>query len=98
MSTPSLGQEAATLIGQGAQEALIAGAPEVYVAQQAAAHAPSLLMMPLIMFSILIIIVSVILMSSMDSKIPGAMLMLFGFALSGGAFFVIERTETAKSR
>lgn len=80
---------------------MMIGAPEVGVpleiGKQLAPHAPTILMIPLVMFSILFIIIGIIVLSAAKSKTPGALLLLLGFLLGGGAFFVMYKTESKKN-
>lgn len=73
-------------------------APEVGIpmelGKQLAPHAPTVLMIPLVILSIIFIIVGIIVLSAANNKTPGALLMVLGFLLGGGAFFVMYRTES----
>jgi len=51
-------------------------------------------MIPLVILSIIFIIVGIIVLSTANNKTPGALLMVLGFLLGGGAFFVMYRTES----
>lgn len=84
------------------ESAFMAAAPEVgiplEVAKQAAPHLPTLVMVPLVMFAILFIIIGIIVVSAAQNKTPGVLLLVLGFLLGGGAFFVMYRTESAKHK
>lgn len=78
------------------------GAPEVGIplefGKQLAPHAPTILMIPLVMFAILFIIIGIIVFSTAKTKTPGALLMFLGLLLGGGAFFVMARVEGKKGK
>lgn len=65
------------------------------IAESLAPHAPTFLMMPLIGFSIFLILVGIIVFSTMSSKTPGAMIMMLGMLIGGGAYFIIGKTESS---
>jgi len=79
------------------EAALMVGAPEVgipmEIGKQLAPHASAILMMPLIALSILIIIIGISVFSTAKTKTPGAMLLMMGLLLGGGAFTVASRSE-----
>jgi len=75
----------------------MAAAPEVAIpaeiGKQLAPHAPTILMIPLVILSVICVIVGIIVLAAAQSKLPGAMLMLLGALLGGGAFLVMYRAE-----
>lgn len=82
------------------ESALMMGAPEVGIplelGKSLAPHAPTLLMIPLVVMSILFIIIGIIVLSAAKSKTPGALLLMLGFLLGGGAFLVMYKLESKK--
>jgi hypothetical protein len=81
---------------------MMAAAPEVgvpmEVAKQLAPHAPTLLMGLLVVLALIMIIIGVIIESAATNKTPGIMLMIVGFLLGGGAFFIMYRTESNRKK
>ncbi len=73
-------------------------APEVgiplEVGKQLAPHAPTILMIPLVILSILLIIIAIIVIAAAKNKVPGYLLLFLGFLTGGGAFFVMARSES----
>jgi hypothetical protein len=63
-----------------------------------APHAPTILMIPLVVMSVLLIIVGIIVLSAANNKMPGSLLLVLGFLLGGGAFFVMVKTEGGNAR
>jgi hypothetical protein len=89
-------------MSQAEEAGLIAAAPEVgiplEIGKELAPHAPTLLMIPLVIFSIICIIASIILLAAVKSKTPGALLLVLGLLLGSGAFLVVYKTESRKKR
>ena len=75
-------------------DTVMAANPELGIASAAAKHAPMLLMMPLIGFSILLILIAIIVISTAKSKTSGIMILMLGLMVGGGAFYVMERSES----
>jgi hypothetical protein len=79
----------------GLAETLVGVAvPEAGAAMVVEKHASSIMMMPFIAFSILLILIGIIVFSTASSKTPGALLLMFGLAVGGGAYYIMEKTET----
>ena len=82
------------------ESALMMGAPEVgipmEIGKQLAPHAPMVMMMPLVFVSIILIIVGIVVFSTAKAKAPGTMLLVLGFLLGGGTFFMMAKTENKK--
>jgi uncharacterized membrane-anchored protein len=82
------------------ESALMMGAPEVgipmEIGKQLAPHAPTIMMVPLVIFSIIFIIIGIIVFSAAKTKTPGIMLLMLGLLLGGGAFFVMVKSESKK--
>ena len=80
------------------EAALMMAAPEVGVpleiGKQLAPHAPAILMVPFVVFSVLLIIIGIIVVSVAANKTPGVLLLVLGMLLGGGAFFVMVRSES----
>lgn len=80
----------------------MAAAPEVgiplEIGKQLAPHAPTILMVPLVFAAILVIIIGIIVLAAAKSKTPGSILLVLGFLLGGGAFFVMYKTESHAGR
>jgi drug/metabolite transporter (DMT)-like permease len=90
-------------MAQLGETALMVGAPEVgipmEIGKQLAPHAPTILMIPLVAFSILLILIGIIVFSTdHTSKTPGALLLLLGFMVGGGAFLIMYKTESSKKK
>ncbi len=89
-------------MSQAEEAGLIAAAPEVgiplEIGKELAPHAPTLLMIPLVIFSIICIIASIIMLAALKSKTPGALLLVLGLLLGSGAFLVVYKTESRKKR
>lgn len=73
-------------------------APEVGVpvelAKHVAPHIPTLIMVPLVLFALILIIIGIIIVSSAQKKLAGTLLLFLGLLLGGGAFLVMYRTES----
>jgi len=80
-----------------ADSALMAANPEfgvpMEIGKQLAPHAPTILMIPLVVFAIVLIIIGVIIIAAAKTKTAGIILTVLGFMLGGGAFFIMYRTE-----
>lgn len=78
--------------------ALTLAAPEIAVPLAVAKglkHAPTLLMIPFVVVSILFILVGMLIFSfSKKHKAFGGILFVLGLLLGGGAFFVAYKTES----
>jgi hypothetical protein len=108
MATPPGGLNAAGLTGAagppGAADVAALGnaaamgiAPEFMIPLEIGKqHAPAILMMPLIVFSIIFAIAGIIAFSTAKSKASGVMLLVLGLLLGGGALAVVMKTETMK--
>ena len=76
-------------------------APEVgipmEIGKQLAPHAPTLMMIPLVILSVIFIIIGIIVFSTASTKTPGVMLLMLGLLLGGGAFFVMVKAEHKKN-
>ncbi len=76
----------------------MAAAPEVAIpaelGKQLAPHAPTILMIPLVIASVICVIVGIIVLAAAQSKLPGSLLVLLGLLLGGGAFLVMYRAES----
>lgn len=79
---------------------LMVAAPEVaipmMVGEKLLPHAPTILMIPLIIWSIIIIIIGIIVLATAKNKTPGTLITVLGFLLGAGAFLVISKTEGRK--
>jgi hypothetical protein len=82
-----LGQTAAMFTPEGAALA---------VGKELAPHAPTILMIPLVVLSIILIIIGIIVLSAAQSKTPGVLLLVLGFLLAGGAFVVMVKSQGKK--
>jgi hypothetical protein len=80
--------------------ALAAFAPEVgiplEVGKQLAPHAPTIVLVPVVVFSIILVIIAIIVISASQNKTPGYLLLALGFLTGGAAFFVMIRSESKK--
>ena len=72
--------------------------PEAAIGKQLAPHAPTIMMIPLVVFSIILIIVAIIVLSAAKNKTPGYLLLFLGFMVGAGAFFVMVKSEGKKSQ
>lgn len=85
-------------MGDSGDAALMMAAPEVGVpmeiGKQLAPHAPAIMMIPLVVFSVLLVIIGIIVVSVAANKTPGVLLLVLGMLLGGGAFFVMVRSES----
>ncbi len=74
--------------------------PEVALAKGATdvakAHAGTILMMPMISVSILLIILGIIVYSAASNKVPGVMILLLGGGIGFGAFHVMSKSESRR--
>mgnify|MGYP001615798319 FL=1 len=89
-------------MAQLSEAGFMMAAPEVglplEIGKQLAPHAPTILMIPLVVLSILFIVIGIIVVSADKSKTPGALLLTLGFLLGGGAFLVMYKTESRAGR
>jgi uncharacterized membrane-anchored protein len=74
--------------------AMLFASPEM--TKQLAPHAPTILMVPLIVWSIILIIIGIIIVATAQTKTAGYLLLVVGLLLGGGAFFVMYKTESRK--
>lgn len=92
-----------TTLGSVGQSAEDIGAPEVALGKAALPYASkavdkyggTVLFMPLLVFSIILILIGITVFSVDKNKVPGVMLILFAAALGGGVFYMMHKTSTA---
>ena len=72
-------------------------APEVFIPGEAVKHAGTILMLPLVIISIVLIMIGLIVFSAAKSKVPGSVILLLGFLVGMGAFEVMIRSESKHS-
>lgn len=74
-----------------------AAAPEANAITAVAKHAPAILMVPLLFFSVFLLLIGIIVFSADSNKIPGVMLLLLGGGVAFGAFHTMSSTEKNKT-
>jgi uncharacterized membrane-anchored protein len=66
------------------------------IGKQLVPHTSAILMTPLIILSVVLVIIGIIVYAAAKTKTPGALLMILGLLLGGGAFFVTYKSESKK--
>ena len=67
--------------------------PEGAAVNVASKHAGTILMLPLVIISIVLIMIGLIVFSTVKSKMPGSVILMLGFLVGVGAFLVMIRSE-----
>jgi hypothetical protein len=75
----------------------MAAAPEVAIPAQLISH-PGIFMLPLIVFSILLIIVGIIVLSTAKDSTPGYLIAFLGLLLGGGAFYSFNKSSSSATK